>query len=136
MKKQYSWQWVDKQVEIIGDYLESIETPKFVTGIPRGGLIPAVILSHKFNIPYIGLDAATLLPKAIKKNILLIDDISDSGITLEQLHKHQFITGTLAVRSTTKYLPNITGETIYDDTWLVFPWENINSKSIQDYLDN
>ncbi len=136
MKKKYSWEWVDKQVEKIGDYLETIETPKFVTGVPRGGLIPAVILSHKFNIPFIGLEAATLLPKAIKKNIILIDDISDSGKTLEQLHKHGFSTGTLAIRDTTSYLPNITGETIYDDTWLVFPWENINAKSIQDYLDN
>ncbi len=136
MKKQYSWEWVDKQVEKIGDYLESIETPKFVTGVPRGGLIPAVILSHKFNIPFIGLEAATLFPKTIKKNIILIDDISDSGKTLEQLDKHGFTTGTLAVRDTTTYLPNITGETIYDDTWLVFPWENINAKSIQDYLDN
>jgi uncharacterized protein len=136
MKKQYSWQWVEEQINKIGDHLESIETPTFVTGVPRGGLIPAVILSHKFNIPFIGLETATLLPKTNKKKILLVDDISDSGKTLEELHKHGFITSTLATRDTTSYLPNVTGETIYDDTWLVFPWENINAKSIQDYLDN
>ena len=133
-KIRYSWQWVDQQLNTIGDKLEAIQKPKFVTGVPRGGLIPAVLLSHKFNIPYIGLEAAKTLPGELKKKILVLDDISDSGNTLKQIERHSFITATLAMRRSTTYVPEYVGEMILDDRWLVFPWEDISSNSIQDYL--
>ena len=133
-KKIYSWDWVESQLQVIGEKLESIEKPQFVTGVPRGGLIPAVLISHKFDIPYIGLEAAKTLPGKLKKRVLVLDDISDSGNTLTQLRRHNFITATLATRYSTEYLPTYTGTFIQDDHWLVFPWENITAKSIQDYL--
>ena len=133
-KEFYDWQWVDTQVDNIGEKLEAISIPKFVTGIPRGGLIPAILVSHKFNIPYIGLEAAKALPGNLKKQILVIDDIADSGNTLAQIDRHNFITATLATRYNTDYLPTITGTSIHNDNWLVFPWEDFNAKAVQDYL--
>ena len=53
-KVVYDWDWVDQQIDSIGEKLESIEKPQFITGVPRGGLIPAVLMSHKFEIPFIG----------------------------------------------------------------------------------
>ena len=47
-----SWKWVDDQLNIIGDKLEGKDL-EFVAGIPRGGLIPAVMMSHAFGIKYI-----------------------------------------------------------------------------------
>tara|TARA_R100000951_G_scaffold67273_2_gene56758 strand:- start:23 stop:439 length:417 start_codon:yes stop_codon:yes gene_type:complete len=135
-KEFYNWQWIDTQIDNIGEKLEGLDTPKFVTGIPRGGLIPAILISHKFNIPYIGLEAAKALPGNIKKQILVIDDIADSGNTLAQIHRHNFITATLATRHSTTYLPTITGSSIHNDNWLVFPWEDSSAKAIQDYLEN
>jgi len=133
-KVRYSWKWVDDQINAIGEQLESSDTPKFVTGVPRGGLIPAVLISHKFGIPYIGLEAAKTLPGDLKKKVLVVDDIADSGNTLAQIERHNFKTATLARRYSSSFFPFIVGEDIKDDHWLVFPWENISSKTIQDYL--
>lgn len=133
-KVRYSWKWVDDQINEIGEKLESGDIPKFVTGVPRGGLIPAVLISHKFRIPYIGLEAAKTLPGELKKQVLVIDDISDSGNTLKQIERHNFITATLAVRNTSDFIPSMFGDFIKDDRWMVFPWEEYSADSIQDYL--
>ena len=114
--------------------MEGFEKPQFITGVPRGGLIPAVLMSHKFNIPFIGLEAAKTLPGELKKKILVIDDIADSGNTLAQIERHNFQTATLARRYSATFTPSMVGQDVRDDHWLVFPWENIRSKSIQDYL--
>ncbi len=133
-KKFYTWKWVDEQIDKIGEQLEGYEIPQFVTGVPRGGLIPAVLISHKFGIPYIGLEAAKTLPGDLKKKVLVVDDIADSGNTLAQIERHNFKTATLARRYSSSFFPFIVGEDIKDDHWLVFPWENVSSKTIQDYL--
>ena len=62
-KVSYSWKWVNEQIDNIGERLEGFDKPKFITGVPRGGLIPAVLISHKFRIPFIGLEAAKTLPE-------------------------------------------------------------------------
>lgn len=133
-KISYSWKWVDKQLEIIGEKLEAIDKPTFVTGIPRGGLIPAVLASHKFNIPYIGFEAAKALPPSLRTQVVILDDIADSGKTLQQIKSYNFITATLACRYNTTSVPTYTGALISDDHWLVFPWEGAESEAIQDYL--
>ena len=133
-KKLYNWKWVDEQIDKIGEQMEGFEKPQFITGVPRGGLIPAVLMSHKFNIPFIGLEAAKTLPGDLKKKVLVIDDIADSGNTLAQIERHNFQTATLARRYSSTYTPSMIGQDVRDDHWLVFPWENISAKSIQDYL--
>jgi len=133
-KKLYNWEWVDEQIDKIGEQMEGYEKPQFITGVPRGGLIPAVLMSHKFDIPYIGLEAAKTLPGDLKKKILVVDDIADSGNTLAQIQRHKFKTATLARRYSSSYSPLMVGEDISDDHWIVFPWENISAKTIQDYL--
>jgi len=133
-KKLYNWKWVDEQIDKIGEQMEGFEKPQFITGVPRGGLIPAVLISHRFDIPYIGLEAAKTLPGDLKKKVLVIDDIADSGNTLAQIERHNFQTATLARRYSSTYTPSMVGQDVRDDHWLVFPWENIRSKSIQDYL--
>lgn len=133
-KKLYNWKWVDEQIDKIGEQMEGFEKPQFITGVPRGGLIPAILMSHRFDIPYIGLEAAKTLPGDLKKKVLVVDDIADSGNTLAQIQRHNFKTATLARRYSSSYTPSMVGEDVRDDHWLVFPWENITAKSIQDYL--
>ena len=133
-KKVYDWDWIEKQIDKIGEKLEAFEKLQFITGVPRGGLIPAVLMSHKFGIPYIGLEAAKTLPGDLKKKILVVDDIADSGNTLAQIQRHNFRTATLARRYSSSFSPTFVGEDILDDHWLIFPWEQKSSKAIQDYL--
>lgn len=133
-KLYLSWTWVDEQLHNIGERLESIDKLEFISGIPRGGLIPAVIMSHAFGIKYISYSSAKMLPKEIRKNVLVIDDIADTGHTLKEANELEFLTGTLAMRVGSKTTPNFYGELINDDRWLVFPWEKLDSIPMQDYL--
>ena len=128
-----SWKWVDDQINKIGDKLEGLDL-EFVSGIPRGGLIPAVMMSHAYGIKYISYSSAKMLPLELRKKTLVIDDISDTGLTMSEADKLKFITSSLTTRVGTKTLPRLTGELISDDRWLVFPWETLDSIPVQDYL--
>ena len=126
-----SWNWVDLQIEVLATKIGSDSKFTVVTGIPRGGLIPAVMLSHKLGIKYMPYREAI---KALKP-VLIVDDIADTGYTLTELGTRGFSTATLCFRYSTQYTPEYYGEEITDDRWLVFPWEENDSKTIQGYLD-
>ena len=132
-KVYLSWKWVDEQINTIGDKLEGLNL-EFVAGIPRGGLIPAVMMSHAFGIKYISYSSAKMLPGDFRKKTLVVDDISDTGVTIAEADKLKFITATLCIRVGTKTVPYFSGEHINDDRWLVFPWEKLDSVPMQDYL--
>jgi xanthine phosphoribosyltransferase len=69
-------------------------TPDYIVGITRGGLLPAVMISHYLNIPMMSLDVSLrdglecesnlwMAEDAFnRKNILIVDDINDTGATL------------------------------------------------------
>jgi xanthine phosphoribosyltransferase len=71
--------------------------PDYVVGITRGGLLPAVMLSHYLSIPMNTLQISLrdngesesnlwMAEDAYNgKNILIVDDINDSGATLNWL---------------------------------------------------
>ena len=128
-----SWKWVDEQINSIGDKLENVDI-EFVSGIPRGGLIPAVMMSHIFGIKYISYSSAKMLPKDLRNKTVVVDDIADTGITLKEADEIGFITATLSMRSTSLTAPRYFGEFITGDEWLVFPWEKLDSIPVQDYL--
>lgn len=127
------WSWVEDQINFIGDKIDESDF-EFISGIPRGGLIPAVMMSHNFGIKYISYSSAKLLPRELRHNTLVVDDIADTGYTLKEANELEFVTVTLALRSTSVYTPTISGELITDDRWLVFPWETLDSEAKQDYL--
>lgn len=89
-----------------------------IYGIPRGGLIPASILSYRLGIP---------LLLAPTKDCIIIDDIADSGKTLmhftlndTQFNKYFIATIFYSKRSLVK--PDFyTREKT--DRWIEFPWE-------------
>jgi uncharacterized protein len=68
--------------------------PDYVVGLTRGGLLPAVMISHYLNIPMQSLDVSlrdggdcvsnlSMAEDAFEgKNILIVDDINDQGSTL------------------------------------------------------
>ena len=132
-KLYLSWKWVDEQINTIGDKLDGYEL-EFIAGIPRGGLIPAVMMSHAFGIKYISYSSAKLLPKELREKTIVIDDISDTGVTMKEAVDLGFITAALSLRSGTKTVPNFIGEQINNDSWLVFPWEKLDSIPMQNYL--
>ena len=111
---------VDTLCEKIITDLPNIDS---VFGLKRGGLIPAVMISHKLGLPW----ADVMLP-----NTLVIDDIADTGETLKNC-----IGGYTAVLHykphTSCYMPNLWACVHEGDEWINYPWERKDSQPIQDY---
>jgi len=95
-----------------------------VHGIARGGLIPAVLISHKLGLPYTDV---------IKPNTLVVDDIADTGATLEK--SPGVWTAVLHYKPhTSSFQPSMWANIHEGDEWVIYPWEAKNSDTIQDYL--
>lgn len=118
-KVYVTWDEVEDYIDHVVEYINMNKlTISGVYGIPRGGLILAVLLSHKLNKP---------LLLAPTPNCLIIDDIADSGRTLvhfthndTQFNKYFITTMYYCDRSIVK--PDFYGYNKYEE-WIIFPWE-------------
>lgn len=114
--------------------------PDVIVGITRGGLLPALHLSHHLDRPLQTIVWQTRdsnrcehdahLQKLIDtgKIIVFVDDINDTGRTFSEISKKyhcarpnvHFIS--LVQKSETDF-PALAALTLNDDRWIVFPWE-------------
>jgi len=132
MDKRYlNWNDVDRAVNRIVASINSSEIKiNAVGGLPRGGLIPAVMLSHRLSIPFV---SQAQIQTTIG-NILIVDDICDSGKTLKRFKFEENIyTATLHWKQSSEYQPNYFWEIAYENEWIVYPWENKDSQTKPDY---
>lgn len=129
-------------------------TPDFVVGIGRGGLVPAVYISHETQIPMLSIDhsskvpgfADELLGKVAAKStqntrLLFIDDINDSGGTIIYIRKLLSENGGDGANLRFAVLINNqrsqTGVDYWaesidrdeDKRWFVFPWEAVGARN-------
>lgn len=124
-----TWEDIQKDINTLCDKLKTRKF-QFISGLPRGGLIPAVLISHKLDITYKSLN----LSKAIMEDkYLLIDDIADSGETLIDKKYEGYVKATLHYKKHSLIKPDFYAREIPNDVWLVYPWENESSNTIQDY---
>ena len=138
-KKYVTWEEIEQDIDsIVKDLLKHADID-YVVGIPRGGLIIAVMISHRLGVKHMTIDHLEKLEEfdldIDKKKILIVDDISDSGQTLKRFRK-DYTTATLDVRNTTIAIPQFYANWLDNADWIVYPWERKDSKTIQDYLDN
>jgi len=118
--------------------------PETIIGLLRGGIVPARIFSDFYNILldffaldvklYNGVNSRNEVP-SIKafygdvkgKNILVVDDIWDSGRTmsavLDSLDCENVKTATLYWKETALDQPDYYGGVAKHNEWIVFPWE-------------
>lgn len=128
MKEYVTWEQVEEFIDSVKKELGT--TFSGVYGLPRGGLVLAVMISHRFGIPMLMSPAP---------NCLIVDDICDSGESL--LHYVRNSSGT----SDNYYTDGYEIATMYykenalditpnyykylkEDKWIVFPWEEREAK--------
>ena len=143
------------------DIANSNWRPDYIVGITRGGLVPAVMISHYFDIPMhtlnteesnlwmaedaFGYEDGASDP-AKRKNILIVDDINDTGKTINWLiedwrsgcrpsdpawkdiwnNNVKFAVVYDNVSSKSRVTMDYCGEEIAKNKkeWIVFPYEN------------
>tara|TARA_R100001126_G_scaffold45295_1_gene25630 strand:- start:196 stop:603 length:408 start_codon:yes stop_codon:yes gene_type:complete len=126
------WDDIEDLVDVLSAKIP--EDTKYIYGLTRGGLIPAVMLSHKLNIPMITspqeLASSTIMN--VTRNILIVDDIADSGFTLKAWSRYP--TAVLHYKPhTSDVVPDLWAVEHKTDDWIVYPWEHPEAKNIQDY---
>lgn len=122
MSKKYYVRWDDIEtfVNVFADQVK-MEGRKFtgVYGLPRGGLIFAVMLSHRLNIPM-------LLAPA--DGCLIVDDIADSGKSLYHFTENDTQFNKYYIATMFYHQRSIVKPDYYryykEDKWIVFPWES------------
>ena len=173
MKKvYYSWANINGAViDIARQLQQNAWQPDYIVGITRGGAIPAVMLSQYLGVPMRPLQVSlrddgtcvsdlsmaedafgcapenasgTLVDPAYRKNILIVDDINDSGATINWIKndwpsgchpthivwenvwhnnvRFATLTNNLASKETVDYSVWEVNKA-EEDCWLVYPWE-------------
>ena len=131
-KYYYSWKEFDYDIGVLRKNIEDqlTFTPKLIIGIARGGLIPAVSLSHWMGVPF---DSTTWQDRdgGTKENIfipddtLVVDDINDTGLTFKGVctgFNTRFATVSLWQRKSSSFDVDFRAR-LCDNEWIVFPWE-------------
>jgi hypoxanthine phosphoribosyltransferase len=120
-----------------------------IIGIGRGGLVPAVIISHHLGVPLYPImwqkrdgnkTSETFIKEYVKETpsnqtILIVDDINDSGVTLNEvrqslekwlhIYSKSATIHTMVVyeKESSNHKTDFSMEIVDDDEWMVFPWE-------------
>jgi hypoxanthine phosphoribosyltransferase len=99
-----------------------------IAGVNRGGLIPATILSYAFGMPLIMVDPYNPTDiDILSYEILVVDDIIDTGKTKELLDFHMNAGGPRSFIFTTLIWKPWYWEPdyyVYATTdWIIWPWE-------------
>jgi hypoxanthine phosphoribosyltransferase len=121
-KRIYTWDSFDKDVELVLTWLKQKNLDiKCVYGVPKGGLVLAVTLANKLNVP-LEVDIEEL-NCYYNEQILVVDDISDSGETLKLIPDiDKYNTVTLFIKEQTTFIPDFYCNKDKNN-WIVFPWE-------------
>lgn len=122
IEKEYiNWPMVEEFCDsVIKEYQDEHITG--VYGLPRGGLVMAVIISHRMHIPML---------MAPVEGCIIVDDVCDTGESLihyvnnsSGIHKPKYHIATLCYkRNKLGIVPEMCGYNI-ENKWIVFPWED------------
>lgn len=128
---------------------ESGFKPDVIVAVSRGGFAPARILSDHLGSRrlasiqieyYTGVGSKTPKPRVVYPlnadvsglRVLLVDDVSDTGVTLKAAKEHVESRGpeviqvaTLHVKPWTSYRPDYTATEV--EEWIIYPWESMES---------
>lgn len=136
--------FIDSLNKIVEQIENSNWSPNVIISINRGGCVPGIYLSHRLNLKHKVIDIQLrdsnrspdfkLVKQKIKRfdNILLVDDINDSGKTLKTIYdlinaySKKIYNATLIYNQESIIKTDFYGRMIKrseDKNWYIFPWE-------------
>lgn len=144
--RNVAWREIDQYVDTAGRAIRAARfRPDCIVAIFKGGIVPARLLSDFFGSieiypirvkAYAGtrkLDRVRIESFRYPiggKNVLLTDDIHDSGQTLQKVMRHlqrrrprALRTATLFYKHNALHPPDFYARTVASNVWVVFPWE-------------
>ena len=127
-----TWSDIEALVDNLAEQINNLDKkPFYLYGVPRGGLIPATWLSHKTGLKYQQINSAQISQMADLSHILIIDDICDSGETIQKIKENfpKCQTATLYYKKTAIVKPDIYGEIVEEE--LDRDWETQISSIIK-----
>lgn len=153
-----TWDDVQSLAEEVAEKVsESGFRPDVIVAVSRGGFDPARILCDQLSVMrlaslqieyYEGVNRTRGAPKIVfplnadvtGRDVLVVDDVSDTGSSLREAREHvasrgaaEVKVGTLHVKPWTTFMPDYYASEV--DVWIVYPWETLESvKSIAEGL--
>lgn len=114
-----SWEQYDADIHLLAKRIkESPVELHCIKAIPRGGLVVAVHLSHLLKLPMTENPYGTFL---------VVDDVSDSGSTLQEFTTKKFgrkcYIATLYIKEGTTVVPTFFTRSFKKEEWIEYPWE-------------
>ena len=145
-KIYYTWQHVHQLTDVIAQKIHNDGwKPDIVVGITRGGLVPAVILSHEFgniletinislrdNLNQTDQHLQKIINYAITGyKVLIVDDINDTGATIECIRDQLGAQSNIRIAVLTNNVSSNSQVDYWgtqinkhqDPSWIVYPWE-------------
>lgn len=127
--------------------------PEVIIGVGRGGLVPAVYISHQLELPMLSIDHSSKVPgfadellakvatmSAEGRRLLFVDDINDSGGTIQYIRDRLDEGGCSQDNLRFAVVINNKGSKVEvdlwadmidraeDKRWFVFPWEAVGTQ--------
>lgn len=119
--------------------------PDIIVGIQRGGVVPALHLSHALDRPMEVIIWQTrdgnettysgIIEEAVMegKTVVFVDDINDTGRTLDEVVREysthakdpakQIKTAVLVEKPNSRFVADSKALRIDDPRWIIYPWE-------------
>ena len=137
MKYFMSWNEYDEIIQKIYEDIKhtymDLKPYEAILTFPRGGYIPAAHLANLLDIHHIITDPMEALQVFEDNQILVVDDISDTGKTLMKDYTPFRDIACVCYKKSTRVKPTFYSVCFEDDTWIVFPWEHKDSKEERDH---
>lgn len=117
------WHTIEEMVDVIAKQVRDSEKEyAYIAGVVRGGLVPAVMLSHKLDLPMVAINPNDEVSQ--HHEVLIVDEIYDTGKTMRTLMENNPRADFAVLFHNTDLAPlkYFAVKRKLDD-WIVFPWE-------------
>lgn len=141
-----TYEEVDNMIIDLSERIKNTRMPDTIFGILRGAAPIGLSFSDKLfnkNLHFIEISRYYSIGEAGKpkltqgtkkrhvkgKHLLICDDVSDDGITLEKaidyfikLQPFFITTATLHIKTGTRFVPDFYAKEVPRDIWIIYPW--------------